>query len=234
MNDAKKIYFLLFPALSLSGVLYILSFWDTFNLNGLEFISIQNIIKSTTKPIFLSILLYYPASIFSYFYDYDSINKEKHKESESQILNNWFIFLFIFIVAFIVSFEVFELDKKPKYYLAFGIIFSQFCKLALYDKKIFSKYFKSAMFYLLTLEIIIFIPISSIFIGKFESFKILNNIDYFKIKNITNKDQTICNINSDSLKYLGSFESHFLLSNLKNTEITFIRNDITQITLVKE
>ena len=52
MKDNKNIPLFLIPYLTLCGALYHLTYWDTFNLNGLEFISLSDIIKSSVFPVF--------------------------------------------------------------------------------------------------------------------------------------------------------------------------------------
>ena len=51
MTDPKNITIFAIPYLTLCAVLYHIAYWDTFNLNGLSYISVSDIIKSSVYPL---------------------------------------------------------------------------------------------------------------------------------------------------------------------------------------
>jgi len=67
MKDPKIISLVLIPYLTICSVLYHIAFWDTFNLNGLLYISISDILKSAAQPIGLVFISSVLSVLFLYF-----------------------------------------------------------------------------------------------------------------------------------------------------------------------
>lgn len=224
MKDIKNIPLFFIPYLTICGGLYQISFWDTFNINGLAFISLSDIIKSSIYPIIFSGLAFLYTIIIYYFENrqlLEALDINSIKPRSKKIMTIAFVaclaiyFLFVFVLGF---------KREPIRFVIFGFIIATFISATFSNKKIFIKHFTSYLTYLIFIDLIIFLPIFSFYIGKYESYQIKENVKY---KYAINKSPSPSNnlIINDTIKFIGKTENHFIFTDMKNKSNIFLKLD---------
>ena len=226
MKDNKSLFIYLIPYLTVCGALYHVTFWDKFNINGLAFISISDILKSSIYPIFSILLsvvynlivqnLILPSSA-------DNISKPIFKKG----LSNKILLLFYFI-ANSIMFLIFYLTKTfsdPTNYILYGGINAITISIFLVNNGFLSRQFEAERVRRLIIDLIVFIPIVSYYTGKYRSEQIYQNLKYLYTVKTFSKSTTNPVALYDTLKFIGNTEKHFVFTDLKNSKILFIKSD---------
>ena len=230
MTDPKNITIFAIPYLTLCAVLFHIAYWGTFNLNGLSYISVSDIIKSSVYP-FLSTSTFVLIGIFIGNYlasDKDDINLDE--PSDNGILKVLFI-----IVAFVLwVFFLHLLDKLNSEWkwTIWPILAALPLNFILYRSKLLNLLNTSNRYRNAFISLLIYLPFIFFATGKIESEKIQNNIEY---KYLTRSKNIVTNnaITLDTIKYLGTTEKNIIFTDLKNETIFLIKSDNIDTIILK-
>ena len=225
MKDIKNIALLLIPYLTLCGALYQLTYWDTFNLNGLSFISLSDIIKSSVQPIY--------TILFAVIYNLTIQNLilPSSADDTSKIIlkkgvNNLTLFLAYLFSSLLLTI-IFSLIKytHPSKFIFFGLLNALFPSIFLINNNYLSGQFPSERFRRLAIDLIVFIPVVAYYTGKYKSELIYQNLQYKYSINAHIDSTVIRNTSSDTLKFIGNTEKHFVFIDKNNEKTFFIKSD---------
>ena len=224
MKDIKNLPLVFIPYLTICGGLFQIAFWDTFNINGLSFISLTDIIKSSIYPIIWSGFIFLFTTVVFYFDNQKRFETLDINTVQTKSLKTMAIIFITALTIYFVLFFLTNLKKDPYRFLVFGFNIASFIAAIFISKRIFIKYFTSYLTYLIFIDIIIFLPIFSFYIGQYESYQIKDN---FKYKYAINKktDPTNNLIVNDTIKFIGNTEKNIVFTDLKNERILFIKNE---------
>lgn len=219
MKDIKNIPLLLIPYLTICGALYHISYWETFGLNGLSFISASDILKSAIYPIMKSFYLILPLTIGQFV-----ANKNKILFEDDIIFDkSWQLKLF-YMIWFATTIYIYYSDIEIKWQIL-PFIASILPAIYLFESKIFNDIILTPSNRFSIIYLLIFILIFSFTSGKHHSENILNNHSFQYVKIKQSPTEQIVNIKSDTLKFLGSSEQNLYLLNMNNSEILIIKNN---------
>lgn len=226
MMSQKIITVIGLPYLTACGILYHFAYWDSFNINGLSLISLNDIIKSFIHPflyffIIISIsvgineIIFTPTKIFPHGGGRDSNIGKK-------LNSKWGLAISISIWICVIYF-LYNYGNVQRWYI-WAIAFGTVPFLLLDRLGFWSNEFKNNKYRLHAIRLLVFLPTISFASGKYQSEMILKNIHYqyaFTYNIIPNSlDSKIRKI-----KLLGSTEQYFVFSNLNNENIIFLRSD---------
>lgn len=223
MKDTKDISLLLIPYLTFCAALYHIAFWDTFNLNGLAFISLSDIIKSAIYPI-LSVIL----TILFQISVQHFVRADDKKEKPKRNISNLTVIL-VFLGALVLEAVLVRLTntmQDPYHWVWTGIIYSTFPSVLIANNGFLANQFTSNNSRRFVIDLIVFLPVFSYCAGKFQSKTIQQNLKYKYTITANNSATRSLTTSSDTLKLLGNAEKHFIFSDLKNSKIFFIKSDI--------
>ena len=211
--------------MTICGALFHIAYWDKFNINGLAFISITDVLKSSIYPIF--------TILFSVIYNLTIQNLILPSTAEGGIkplfkkgASNMQLLLFYSLLTIIVTviFYLTKTTKEPINFLIYAGINGIFASIFLINNKFLIGQFTSERMRRLAIDLIVFIPIVSFYTGKYKSELIYQNIEY-KYSIVPNKISNSPNSGSDTLKFIGNTEKHFVFTDLQNTKAIFIKAD---------
>lgn len=201
------------------GGLYLIGYWETFDLKMQEWVSIWEIPKSSIYPLAISIAVFLSVKLTFYtikkaYKITVETNRTKRKSGFLTILH---AFSFILIIALYNSF---------KYSFIYWIIsiFWMFLPLSVIIIDYLTRYEivqQNREFFKATFSLIMITPFITFLLGKANGIEVYNNS---KI-NIVNK-KIIANISDtsqiSSIKFLGSLGDKFIVSDLSNKKIFVI------------
>jgi hypothetical protein len=107
----------------------------------------------------------------------------------------------------------------------FGLINAVFPSIFLVNNQFLTGQFASERIRRLAIDLIVFIPVIAFYTGKYKSELIYQNLEYKYCININTNPQITPQILSDTLKFIGITEKHFLFTDLKNSKIIFLKSD---------
>ncbi len=230
MKDSKSLFLYLVPYLTFCGALYHVTFWDKFNINGLAFISLSDILKSAVYPIF-SVLLAVVYNLTIQNLILPSTADGSTKPIFKKGISNFTLFGFYLLLTFLASliFYLTKTYKDPYNYIVYGGINAIAISVFLVNNNFLAGQFTSERLRRLVIDLIVFFPVVSYYTGKYNSEQIYQNLKYkysisTKISPTTNL--TTSSYSSDTLKFVGNTEKHFVFTDLKNSKIFFIKADI--------
>lgn len=231
MKELTNFSLLLIPYLTICGALYHISYWQIFDLNGLAFINVIDIIKSSVYPILSILFLTICSNIFFLFVDpfgFYLFDSEGANTKVGKLLNtNVGIKLSIFIwLTLLSSFFVFDLNTGRWY--VFGTLASVPPAIILHNSEILSGFAKNLKIRFLIFQILVYLPVFAFATGKYESETIFRNGKYKYIEKLSKNKSKV-----DTLKVLGMTDKYIVLSNLKNSEIIFLKSDKIDTLIVK-
>ena len=211
--------------MTLCGALYHLTYWDTFNINGLAFISLSDIIKSSVYPVFTILFaVIYNLTIQNLILPSNADLNENRLPRKG--VSNMTLFVIYIISSILINLIIYwTKSKSPDRYLSFGLLNALLPSIYLSNNGFLLGHFTSERARRLAIDLIVFIPVVSFYTGKYKSEIIYQNLQYkYSIK--TNIDNTIIrNTSSDTLKFIGNTEKHFVFTDLNNTKTFFIKSD---------
>ena len=202
-----------------------MTYWDTFNLNGLAFISLADIIKSSFYPVF--------TILFTVVYNLTIQNlilpSNEDPKSTTQIrkgvTNVTLLIIYltsVFLVAIIIYLTKY---KAPDNLMWFGLLNALFPSIFLINNDFLKGQFTSERTRRFAIDLIVFIPVVAFYTGKYKSQLIYQNLQY-KYSINAHIDKTIIrSTSSDTLKFIGNTEKHFVFTDLKNEKVLFIKSD---------
>jgi hypothetical protein len=211
--------------LTLCGALYHLTFWDTFNINGLAFLSLPDIIKSSAYPVFTILFtVAYNLTIQNLILPSNADPKPnapiKKGVSNMTLLIGYFSS--VILVAIIIYFTKY---KSPDKLMWFGIINALFPSIYLINNGFLKGQFTSERVRRLAIDLIVFIPVVAYYTGKYKSEIIYKNLQYKYSINKKIGNSIIRSKSSDTLKFIGNTEKHFVFADLNNTKVLFVKSD---------
>ena len=231
MTDPKNITIFAIPYLTLCAVLFHIAYWDTFNLNGLSYISVSDIIKSAVYPILsTSIFTFIGLFIGSYL----ASDKDDIAPNEPYEKTGWVKALFIVITFISWMFCLHLLDYLPSEYkwLTWPILAGLPLNAILYYSKLLNFFQTTNRYRDAFINLLTYLPFIFFASGKIESEKIQNNIEYkysTRISPATNNNA----IKVDTIKYLGMTEKNIIFTDLKNESIFLIKSDNIDTLILK-
>lgn len=226
MKNLKSASILLIPYFTVCSGLYHVAYWDTFNLNGLAYISISDLIKSFIYPFFtfsLTILIGIIYSEFAYGIDKVFPNGGGRQTTTGKKLNSKIgiaIGLTIWILLIILSYSYMTAST----WFMFGFLISIVPSVLLDRLGIFQGTFSNETIRHHIIRLMIYIPAFSFAAGKYHSSLIEQNLKY----KYTISQKVIPNRNSlanDTLKLIGNTDQQYFFTDLKNSTIYILRSD---------
>lgn len=227
MKDSKSIFFYVAPYLTFCGALYHITFWDKYNINGLSFISVSDIFKAAVYPIF-SFLLVVIYNLMIQHLILPSTTDKSSRPILKKRIGNFTLFgiylFFTFLAAFI--FYITKTFNKPYNFIIYGLVNAIFLSILLVNNDFLVGQFTSERVRRLVIDLIVFLPIVSYYTGRYNSEEIYQNLKYkYSVTTITNPTTNLSE-SSDTLKFIGKTENHFVFTDLKNVKIVFVKSDV--------
>ena len=169
----RKLGFIIIPYLTACGALYHISYWNTFNINGLSLISVSDILKSTVQPVgWVLFILIYNAIMLNFIRPpFGDNNKERKGISNKALFISHLTLLIVCIIVGII-FRDFLIDGI----LFLGIIIWSFISLYLTNNDYFKSYFESERMRQFCIEVLVAIPLIGSFGGTYRSRLIYENL----------------------------------------------------------
>lgn len=218
MKDTKNISLLLIPYLTVCGVVYHISYWDTFGLNGLSFISASDILKSAVYPIITSSLWIIPWALGHF----EASRHQTVIDSDTILEKKWQQNLF-FIVWLGLTNLIYFTNFYSKWQV-FAFVASLLPTIYLFETNVLKSVITKSFDRLSFIFILIFLLTFSFSSGKYQSEKILKNQAYKYIKNIPSTTKQRMNTPNDILKFIGSTDKSLFFADLNNSTILIIKD----------
>ena len=223
---------LLLTYLFMCGVLYLIGFWGTFNIDAFNLISVYDIPKSFVFPFIISQALFFANFMIGSITSFEDDRKERRFfvtiNEDISLLKKLFIVMFTSIrlwVLYIFTFS-FIFISDPMHNTLYWVLVSMTTAYYLLHQFVNIQEYKD-LIKLRTLRtyiahILIFFPISCFSTGKISSLRIYNNKEIKRIKmyNATNSPAAS---DTTSFKFLGFISDNFVYSTLDNKK-TYILN----------
>jgi hypothetical protein len=239
------------------GAIYLIGFWDTFNLDISSFVGLSDVPKSFVFPFIVSNTLFF----FGFFVhsrlakEFDSLEKKK-EELEAQLVELGkpakkpsnkkiksarvdFLIYFFNLNTFIVIFAILAVNLHSKYHHSMlfwfiaTLLFALFLVLKLSKLSLIERFVKTVEIKIYVRYFFILFPVIAFLTGKGQSLRIYNNIEYKTIKTIkSNKIQPV--IDSIDLKMLGFLGDRAIVSTLDNKKIVVFSQDIYEGMVLEE
>jgi hypothetical protein len=215
----KKFGLIIIPYLTICGALYHISYWNTFNMNGLSLISVSDILKSAVQPVIwiLYILIYNAIMLHLIPPPFGEDNYESKGISNKALRISYFSVL-ILVIAVAFFFNYFPIEGIFFY----GIVTWLFITIYLTNNYYFKSYFESEKIRRFCIDVLVAIPLIGYLGGTYNSRLVHENIEYKYITRNVVKKNTALKVSSDTLKLVGITEDFFIFSHLNNSEMIFM------------
>lgn len=135
--------------------------------------------------------------------------------------------LFFYFAIFLLITIIFSLTKykSPDNLIWYGFLNALFPSIYLSNNNFLKDQFPSERARRLAIDLIVFIPVVAFYTGKYKSQLIYQNLQYkYSIKANTDNN-TIRSTSSDTLKFIGNTEKHFVFTDFKNTKTLFVKSE---------
>jgi hypothetical protein len=226
LKNVKGIFILIIPYFTICGALYHIAFWNTYNINGLSFISITDIIKSSVYPIFTILLtVIYNLTVQNLILPSNSDNNIKPLLRKG-ISNKKLLIFYLGSNLLIALILYFTKDKSPfDRNIWFGFVNAIVPSIYLINNGFLTGFFSSEKIRKYIIDLIVFIPVVSYYTGKYESEVIYQNLKYKYCVNVKIDTSNKLSTTNDTIKFIGNMEKYFVFSDFKNSRIIFIKSD---------
>lgn len=233
MKDIKSYTIFLIPYFTICSGIYHITYWDTFDINGLSYLGISEILKSFIYPFIGSVFIILVNHILiNSFNNYNNIlpngggrNSNIGKKLNSKIIIN--IILLLWLIITIYLYKISETES----WLVFGIYFSFTTSIIIERIAEANNLIENHI--PLLIKILVFIPIFSFVAGKYQSELIQKNVKYkYAISQKTNANNKLEKI--DTLKLIGNSDNQYFFTDLKNLNIYIIRSEIIDTLILKK
>jgi len=225
---------ILLTYLYICGVLYLVGYWSTFDVDVFSLISIYDIPKSFVFPLLISQLFFLLNYLTGNFVDFTTdreglnyfiqINPEwkGFKRRIILTLTSLNLWMSLPITYFIINYN--ETKNNWFFWFAGSFILSYYLLYRFLNLDIVRANIKSYILRLFIGHFLIFFPISCLSTGKIQSILILHNK---AIKHISIESKTIKSVNAttDSLKLLGFISDRVIYGTLDNKHIYISNKD---------
>ena len=246
MKDFKGFSIFLIPYLFACSGLYHIAYWDTFDINGLAYIGLTELIKAFIYPFLsfgfsfiIGLLISEIGFRIDDWWQSDPPTSFKVKGSLQQpefmpsgggrntkigkVLNSKLaLFILVILWGLLVLF-VYRWNSTQRW-LIWAFTVSVVPYVFLDRAGLFNSIFENNSIRQQVIRLIIYIPIFSFAAGKYESELVYKNIKYkYLIKEILLPKSD--SLKNDTIKLIGSSEQYLFMTDLKNSTILLIRSD---------
>lgn len=224
MKDLKNIPLFLIPYLTFCSALYHLTYWETFNINGLAFLSISDIIKSSVYPVLtILIAVVYNLAIQNLILP-SNADGQTTINPKKGISNMILLLCYFFAISAVAIIMYLTKNKSPDRLIGFALFHAIFPAVFLTNNGFLKGQFTSERVRRLVIDLIVFIPVAAYFTGKYKSELVSQNLQY-KFSVITHPENPFNCASNDTLKFVGNTEKHFVFTDLNNTKVLFVKSD---------
>jgi hypothetical protein len=233
MENLKIVSILLLPYFIICGGLYHMAFWGTFDINGLEYIGISEIVKSFVYP-FLSTT--FVLIIGSLIQEYAWIEVFPHGGGTNSSLGKKLnskagitIGLIMWSALSIITYKTADSFS----WFSWAVIFASVPYLMLDRFGVFQNLFQNQKIRLQLIKFLVFVPALSFAAGKYQGELIQKNKKY---KYIVTKNHSIDPgiLKADTFKLIGMSDKHIFMTDLKNSFILILRSDKVDTLILKQ
>lgn len=229
MKRISELLLALIPYLTLSAGLYQLTYWSKFDINGLEFISISEILKSSIYPIIITFVFVIIGIIFGegvFRFDRNLKSGEGRTTKVGKALNSKIGLSIVILIWIILLYFLYNHGEVHRW-IIWAFLFSAVPTILLDRLGLWRDKFDNNIIRLWAIRVLIYIPVFSFCAGKINSEIIYENIkfEYVYGKNITSFIEELPVSKTDTLKYLGMTEKYLHFVTKDNTEKYFVRRD---------
>ena len=224
MKNYQNIAIYVLPYITACAALYHIAYWGTFNVNGLAYINLSDLVKSFVQPCVYFFVIVLLSFIFNegvlrigIIYPYGG---GKNTQVGKVVNKKWVRSILLLLWLFGIFFFYTNGDTTRWLFWAFTV---SIVPIFVIDNSGFlENEFTNSKLRIHAIRVIVFLPILSFSSGKYQREMIFKNLRYQYTTSVTIDS----NINRpDTLKYLGNLDNYFLMTDLSNTKIIFVRND---------
>jgi hypothetical protein len=223
MKNLTQLSVLFLPYLIVCGGLYHIAYWATFNINGLAYIGVTDIIKSAIYPFLTFGLIIIVGTLYSEFvYGLDDIfPRGGGRETAVGMKLNSRIGIAIVLTIWIILVILIYKQGGTSRWLIWGFLIAVVPSIILERLGLFSNTLKDNTTRQLVIRLLIYIPAFCFAAGKYNSEMIQKNIHY---------QYTLHSSNSlspkiDTLKLIGNSDKQYFMTDLNNSYILILRSD---------
>ncbi len=215
------------------GVLYTAGFWSFFKINALQFIDLNDIIKSVAVPIGTAVIIYAVNVILNSYYIPDKETTDNYLK-EGGVLKVWIYFIrtiiFFSCVGFIVAIFLNIFYFEPQYkILGYAMTLASASFFFIFFKTDFLSEFGKLRPMLITL--ICFMPIVSLNGGLHDGERILKGNDTY----IVTTDSGCIGAHSDEkYRYISTLSDKVFAMSLKDGSVCVFKYNYIKLTKEKE
>jgi hypothetical protein len=227
MKDLQSYSILLISFFTICSGIYHITYWSTFDLNGLSYISISDLIKSYVYPFVASVAVaLFNFLIINLFFNKTGLmpSGEGRNTNIGQKLNSKLSISILIIVC--TAFTIYFYKTSKLYdWISFGLYLSSISVIILErineNKNLIKEHAK------LIIHFVVILPVFSFVSGKYQSELIYFNKEY---KYVAEKGKS----SNIIYKLIGNNETQYFFSDLNNTKIYIWQADkIDKIVLNK-
>ena len=232
MKDIQSYSIFLISYFTICSGIYHVTFWDTFDINGLSYLGIEEIFKSFIYPFVASVILIVVQFILiAFFTTYNNIYKtgEGRNSDVGKILNSKIV-INVILILWLAQIFLFYRRAEGIIWIIFGLYFAFTLSIIISRIAEFNNY--NAKYINLKIKILVFLPIFSFVSGKYQSEMIYKNTKYKYTINQNKTEKTKSN-RIDTLKLIGNSDNQYFFTDLKNINTYIIKKDIIDTLILK-
>jgi hypothetical protein len=220
MINSKNWIAILIPYFLLCCCLYHLTYWGSFDINGLSLISISNLIKSAIQPVIASFVGTFLGLLIAYLIGSKKLKIAMSDEEDLQRkIKGW---LALLVPAMLCLFIFLIIKFNPAFkWLLISFVLGSMAYAYINGDMLFAKSFKPVLNKELLLMFMIYFPIFSTATGLEEAEDISCNYNYQYMIARNSTTHTA----SDTLKYLGKADDYFIFVTVDNEKQVYIKAD---------
>lgn len=220
--DYNLILVLGIPYFTISAGLYHIAYWSTFDINGLAFIGIADLIKSFVYP-FSTFFIIVPLNILLAYYTLEKtgfLPSGGGRDSQLGKKLNHPILQIIAFALWLVFLCIFYRQQSPYKWFLLAYFSGLLPSLMLDHMGFLAQRFSDNNIRINLIRLLVYIPLFSFASGKYNSENIHANLKYqFIASKKKDMGKEIC----DTTKIIGITEKYVFLCNMKNENLTMIR-----------
>jgi len=229
MKKISEVLVALVPYLTLCAGLYQLTYWSKFDINGLEFISISAIVKSSIYPIIVTFIFAILGMILGesiFRFDDKMPSGAGRKTKFGKFLNKKMTLSIIIILWCAALYFIFNHGTVYRW-IIWAFLFASVPTVTLDRLGLWKDDFNNNGMRLWAIRILVLLPSFSFSAAKINSELIYDNYKFeFVIgENITQYVKDFPVNESDTLKYLGKSDNYIHLISMDNSQKYIVRKD---------